>query len=259
MNINDFNIHYIDNRKHNDLYEKVIKESLQDVTINEGEVKIYTVFMEENDEKVKASLILLNAAPSKINFENIDIIFKNEQSGDAVNESCDFTFVGILPSNTITPFELEFNKDDFSNIKCDVSELKAVFNTKMTAHGSVIISNLDVAEDVRFEDKVQAKMYLKGLKPLKKDSITINAFDKYFSGNTIIVPIIVMNSYDKNATIKGFSVVLKDALDNVSGVKKVDSPISVAAKSASLVNVIFESTDLKDAINTYQFCTVAIS
>lgn len=244
MNINTLDINYIGSKKHNDLFERILKESLEEEEIEENQVKLCTLYIEDGEEEVTASLAMLNALDRKVNFDKMQLIFIGDDEKVLAKENVDLNFLGVLPAKTVTPFEMKFPKSDFAEINCDVTKLKIKFGTSVSAHASTKISNFEADGAVSFNDKVAAKIYLKEEAPMQDNSMSVKAFNPYIKDEKLVVPVMVINSYSEDAKVAGFNLQLLDHIGMAKATKKIKNEIRVKAKSATLTLITFEEKEL---------------
>lgn len=244
MNIGELDINYIGNKKPNNLFERILRESLEKENIEENQVKLCTLYIEDGEEEITASLAMLNSLDRKINFDKMSICFAGENEQIIATKNVDFNFLGVLPAKTITSFEMKFPKSDFAAIICDLTKLKIKFGTDISAHSSTKIADFDVDDEVSFNDKVAAKIYLKEAPPTKDDNISIKTFEPYIKDEKLVVSILVISTYAKDATVEGFNLQILDLIGMAKATKKIKKGIEVKAKSATLTLITFSDKEL---------------
>ncbi|EDS77410.1 putative conserved protein [Clostridium botulinum C str. Eklund] len=181
-----------------------LEEELESLpVIKEGEVDVNTDFFFDLGDRYEASIFIRNGLSRAVNLEKIPFIVLGKNNEELGRKIFNLREVGEIPTRSVRPWKIYFQKDELNIEENDLKDLKIVFDSRLKAAGVVNVKYENLPGGISTQKRENYQKFLENLPLLREGQVTMTAYDVYTTDDdAIAVELVVRNGRHNGVDIK---------------------------------------------------------
>lgn len=203
----------IDEVTMSNIQKEFLEDEIKDIEpIKEHDINIYTSYVFDMGEEIEVKVFFRNGFSSSINFEMMPLLLLDEAGEVVAEQSFNLRDLEEIPSHSIRPYKLFFNKSNINVCKNIGKGWKVAFNSDIKVVKTVNVEYENMPENLEIDAKIFFNKYLLSLPLIEKEQIEIRRYMVILQEeNKIKLTILIRNGLNKKIKVEKIPLTIFDA------------------------------------------------